>query len=100
MAFKRRKGRRFFDAPALDFQHLSPNRSAAMTLVSIPANPVPEDVVSGMIKRQTARNCASRAGRRRRAARARSASSPAAPSRSKNISRRYAICAIAVSRWR
>ena len=47
MAFKRRKGRRFFDAPALDFQHLLPNRSPPMTLVSIPANPAPEDVVSG-----------------------------------------------------
>ena len=50
MAFKRRRSRPFFDAPALDFKHLSPSRSAAMTLVSIPANPVPEDVVSGMIK--------------------------------------------------
>src|SRR5439155_11021094 len=35
---------------ALDFQPFLPSRSAAMTLVSIPANPVPEDVVSGTIK--------------------------------------------------
>ena len=36
---------RLFDAPALDFQPFSPIRFPLMTLVSIPANPVPEDVV-------------------------------------------------------
>src|SRR5258707_2936850 len=50
MAFKRRRGRPFLGAPALDFQHLSPPRSPARPLVSTPDNPVPEDVVSGMIK--------------------------------------------------
>jgi lysophospholipase len=34
----------------LDFPRFLPNRLASMTLVSIPANPVPEDVVSGAIK--------------------------------------------------
>ena len=34
----------FFGAPALDFRSFLPTR---MTLVSIPANPVPEDVVTG-----------------------------------------------------
>src|ERR1700737_1781838 len=34
----------------LDFQPFSPIGSLVMTLVSIPANPVPEDVVSGTIK--------------------------------------------------
>jgi lysophospholipase len=37
-------------ANPLDFQHFSPIGSPAMTLVSIPANPVPEDVVAGTIK--------------------------------------------------
>src|SRR6202140_4552974 len=41
---------RFFRAPALDFQRLLPSRTAPMTLVSIPANPVPDDVVTGTIK--------------------------------------------------
>src|SRR5712671_7861366 len=39
-----------FCRPRLDFQRLSPSRFLVMTLVSIPANPVPEDVVSGTIK--------------------------------------------------
>src|SRR5437868_29782 len=34
----------------LDFQPFSPRRFLLMTLVAIPANPVPEDVVSGTIK--------------------------------------------------
>src|SRR2546423_6259353 len=36
--------------PTLDFQPFSPARFPSMTLVSIPANPVPEDVVTGTIK--------------------------------------------------
>src|SRR5258705_10230583 len=50
MAFKGGRGRRFLDVPAFVCQHFPPGGSAAMTLVSTPANPVPEDVVSGMIK--------------------------------------------------
>src|ERR1700692_1402600 len=41
---------RFFHASALEFQQPSPSRSAAMTLVSIPANPVPDNVVAGTIR--------------------------------------------------
>ena len=48
--FKRAYSLPFLDAPALDFQRFSPIRSVPMTLVSIPANPVPDDVVSGTIK--------------------------------------------------
>src|SRR5258705_13848917 len=40
----------FSTLPTLDFQPFSPSRFLLMTLVSIPANPVPEDVVSGTIK--------------------------------------------------
>src|SRR2546423_8932079 len=36
--------------PTLDFQPSSPSRPPPMTLVSIPANPVPENVVAGTIK--------------------------------------------------
>src|SRR5712675_2174433 len=53
MAFKRAAPNRFLtlaSLPALDFQPFSPNRPPAMTLVSIPANPVPEDVFAGTIK--------------------------------------------------
>jgi len=39
-----------FSNALLDFQPISPSRFPPMTLVSIPANPVPEDVVSGIIK--------------------------------------------------
>jgi lysophospholipase len=39
-----------FAAATLDSAHYSPRNLNAMTLVSIPANPVPEDVVSGTIK--------------------------------------------------
>ena len=40
----------FFHAPTLDFQSPLPSRFRFMTLVSIPANPVPENVVTGTIK--------------------------------------------------
>src|SRR5207237_3536157 len=36
--------------PRLEFPPSQPSRFHCMTLVSIPANPVPEDVVSGTIK--------------------------------------------------
>src|SRR4051795_12290352 len=39
-----------FDRFGLEFSRIFPSRSPLMTLVSIPANPVPENVVSGMIK--------------------------------------------------
>ena len=41
---------RFLRRPALEFPAPLPSRSNFMTLVSIPANPVPESVVSGTIK--------------------------------------------------
>jgi lysophospholipase len=50
MAFKRGETSAFFKRSRLDFQPFSPSRFLLMTLVSIPANPVPEDVVSGTIK--------------------------------------------------
>src|SRR6201985_962070 len=49
-AFKSATSGRFYSVHTLDFQRLSPNPQASMTLVSIPANPVPDDVVSGTIK--------------------------------------------------
>ena len=82
----------FLTFPALVFRGFSPT-GPLMTLVSIPANPVPEDSSPARSRPLTAWDCALRAGRRRRAARARSACSPGAASRSKNISRRCAICA-------
>src|SRR3954449_10840288 len=44
------RNRPLFWRPRLDFKPFSPSRLPVMTLVSIPANPVPEDVVSGTIK--------------------------------------------------
>ena len=41
--------RTLFGASTLESPHFSPIRSGPMTLVSIPANPVPEDVVTGVI---------------------------------------------------
>src|SRR5476651_721923 len=49
-AFKRRKSGRFFALPPLIFSPFHLAGPLPMTLVSIPANPVPEDVVSGTIK--------------------------------------------------
>ena len=72
-----------------------------MTLISIPANPVPEDVVTGNpqdARRRHAALCA--LGAASRDARARSACSRAAPNSSRSISRPCAICAPAVSRSR
>jgi lysophospholipase len=98
MAFKRAE-RPFFGAPALDFQHFSPSRSP-MTLVSIPANPVPEDVVSGTIKTPDGAELrfarwAPPAGRKGTVC-----VFTGAASRSRNISRPCATCATAALRWR
>ncbi len=50
MAFKRAEPTPFFDASALDFQHLPPFRSAAHDARLDSANPVPDDFVTGTIK--------------------------------------------------
>ena len=71
-----------------------------MTLVSIPANPVPEDVVSGTIKTPDGAELrfarwAPPAGRKGTVCVFTGRSE-----RSKSISRRCATCAIAALRWR
>ena len=71
-----------------------------MTLVSIPANPVPDDVVSGTIK--TPDGAELRFARWAPPANRKGTVCvfTAAASRSKNISRRFGICATAALRWR
>src|SRR5690348_7735951 len=49
-AFKRAGFEPFLTLPTLVFQRFPPTHPPRMTLVSIPANPVPEDVVSGTLR--------------------------------------------------
>ena len=75
--------------------------STSMKLISIPANPVPDERRRRHLQDAgRRRTCASRAWRRRPAARARSACFRAAPSSSRNISRPCANCARAALRSR
>ena len=72
-----------------------------MTLVSIPANPVPENVVTGTIKTPDGAELrfarwAPPAGRKGTVC----VFTGPQPSRSRNTSRRCATCATAVLRWR